>query len=199
MAWNKYYIFVSNQEKTDFETILPQLGLGGYKTEGEEVNLYDTNKPKTLFATNFNGVLMLVHPELVFEFYTQEPTETERKFINCFPNSEIAILYHNETVSGFGFSIIQNGKRIRLKDGTDGEIYNDFGVTLKEEEELLIQQLFEDDELEEIQEDMDEEEFQNFIAFEKSIHVPIELTKRYLGQRIDEIDGENMKFIKFSK
>lgn len=198
MAWNKYYIIVSNQEKSDFQTLLPKLKLTGYKPV-EEVDLYATNKPKTLYACNFNGNLIFVHPDLVFQFYNEIVTDTEKIFVECFPNSEIAALYSNETVGGFGYSIIQNGKRIRLKDGSDGEIYHDIGEMLDEELEILSQPIFEDEELEEMQEDMDEDELNNYIAFEASYRVPMELTKRYFEERIDVLAGENMKFIKFEK
>jgi len=200
MAWNKYYIFVTNQEKTDFTDILPKLGLGAYKAV-EETDLYSTNKPQTLFAGNLNGCLLLIHQDLVFKFYEVEQSETERRFIECFPNSEIAVLYSNETVYGFGYTIIQNGKRVRVNSGSDGELYYSFGESLPEEIAIFSQNIFQEEEIEEMREfeDLDEEEINQRIHFEACWRVPMRLTIRYLGQRIDEIDGENLKIIRFEK
>jgi hypothetical protein len=198
MAWNKYYIFVSNQEKIDFDTTLPKLGLNNYKAVSE-VDLYATNKPKTLFVSNYKGYLIFVHPDLVFQFFKDEVTDTEKFFIDNFPNSVIGAIYSNETVGGFGFALIENGQRIRVKHGSDGEIYNDIGNILQEEEAILSQPIFEEEELEEMSEDMDEEELKNYIAFEASYRVPMELTKRFLGERIDVLDGEAVKFTKFER
>jgi hypothetical protein len=112
------------------------------------------------------------------------------KFINCFPNSEIAAIYENQTVDAFGFTIIKNGTRIRFKDGCDGEIFNDFGELLEEERRMYENATVDEVFLEELREDMDGDEVANYLAFSDSYSFSIELPKRYLGEKIYETYGK---------
>jgi hypothetical protein len=184
MAWNRYYIFVKNIGSLQLPDILPKLNLGHYRPL-QEVSLSATNKPTTLFAGLYNGNLMLVHQELVFKFFEPAQSEEEKRFLEAFPESEIAVLISNESVNLFGFAILDRGVKIRIKDGCDGEIYNDVGRPLPEEQEVLSEEIFMEEELEEMKENgMTEKEIQEMIRFEASNRVPDRLTKRYLGQDI---------------
>lgn len=198
MAWNKYYIFVKNIKSTDLTEILPKLNLGHYKPL-REVSLSATNKPTTLFAGVYNGHLLLVHQELVFTFFGPDQSEEERRFIDAFPESEIAVLVSNETVGLFSFAIIEQGTKIRMKDGCDGKIYNDVGAPLPEENEVLSEEIFMEEELEEMKEDgMTEEEIQAMIAFEASYRVPDRLARRYLGEDILFMDTDTVKLTMYA-
>src|SRR5215831_7711294 len=126
MAWNHYYIFVKSSKFPDINEILSRLNLSDYKP-AEACTLSETNKLNTLYAGFYNGYLLIVHPDLVFKFFTPDRSAEEKLFIQAFPDAEIAALIINESVSLFGFAVIINGKKIRMKDGSDGEIYNDVG------------------------------------------------------------------------
>ena len=199
MAWNKYYIFIKNPDTTDVNNILSNLGLGGYEP-AKEASLWDTNKPTTLFMGFYNGNLLIVHPDLAFQFFTATQSNAERRFINLFPNSEIAALVENETVGLFAFAIIDGGKKIRMKDGSDGEVYNDLGDLLPEEIDLLSETIFSEEELEEMKgNDMSDEEIQAAINFETSYRVPNRLSKRYLGETVLEINTPEIKLTMYTK
>lgn len=188
MAWNKYYVFVKAVESNDMDAILTSLGLGHYKPV-EEVPLHYSNKPETLFAGFYQGNLLLVHPDLAFHFFGEGQSETERLFVQTFPGKEIAALIENSTVYLFGYALIENGRKVRMKDGSDGEIYNDTGELLPEEKEILADEIFGEEELEEMREDgMSEEEVQATVSFEASWRVPSLLSARYLGEPVDSID-----------
>lgn len=192
MAWNKYYIFVQSPKLTDINEILSKLNLGNYKA-AKQVPLHYSNKPQTLFAGFYNGNLLIVHPDLPFHFFTDTQSETEQLFINTFPNSEMAVLIENSTVGLFSYAIISGGKKIRMKDGSDGEIYHDEGELLPEEKEILSEQIFEDEEIEEMKENgMTDEEVDATIKFEASWRVPNRLTKRYLGETVSTIDTDKV-------
>lgn len=188
MAWNKYYIFVKSPKLTDINEILSKLNLTAYKPI-KEVPLHYSNKPETLYTGFYNGNLLIVHPDLPFHFFNDTPTETERIFLETFPDSEIAALIENSTVGLFSFAIIENAQKIRMKDGSDGEIYHDEGAVLPEEKEVLSEKIFQDDEVEEMKEDgMSDEEVDAMIMFEASFRVPNRLTKRYLGETVGSMD-----------
>jgi hypothetical protein len=198
MAWNRYYIFVTNVKSTDIPEILTKLGLGQYKPQ-REVTLSDTNKPTTLFAGVFNGNLLLVHQDLVFTFFGPEQSDEERRFIETFPESEIAALVSNESVNLFSFAIIDKGKKIRMMDGCNGEIYNNVGAPLPEEQELLSEEIFMPEELEEMTENgMTEEQIQAMIAGRIGYQVSNRLTKRYLGEEVLLIDPHVVKLTMYS-
>jgi hypothetical protein len=198
MAWNRYYIFVKNIGRLQLQDVLPKLNLGHYKPL-REVSLSATNKPTTLFAGIYNGNLMLVHQELVFKFFEPAQSEDKKRFIEVFPESEIAVLISNESVNLFSFAILDRGIKIRMKDGCDGEIYNDVGAPLPEELEVLSEEIFMEEELEEMKENgMTEKEIQGMIQFEASNRVPDRLTKRYLGENILSMDTDLVKLTMYT-
>ena len=193
MAWNKYYIFVKAPKLTDTKEILSKLNLGQYKPK-KEVPLHYSNKPETLFMGFYNANLLIVHPDLPFHFFNDVQTDTERLFVNAFPESEIAALVENSTVGLFSYAIVDDaGQKIRMKDGSDGEIYHDRGELLTEEKEILTEKIFDDEEIEEMREDgMSDKEIDARIKFEASWRVPNLLTKRYLGETVGSIDTDKV-------
>jgi hypothetical protein len=110
MAWNKYYIFVKEPKLTDAYAILSKLKLENYKAK-EKVSLRYSNKPNTFFMGFYKGNLLMVHPDLAFHFFNDEQSDTERLFIETFPDSEIAALVENSTVGLFSYAIIDRGTK----------------------------------------------------------------------------------------
>lgn len=192
MAWNKYYIIVKSPKLTDSKEILNKLNLGQYKPT-IEVPLHFSNKPETLFTGFYNGNFFIVHPGLAFHFFGETQTETEKLFIDTFPDSEIAVLVENSTVGLYSYAIIDKGKKIRMKDACDGEVNIDKGDLLPEETEIFSQKIFEDEELEDMREDgMTDEEIDAIIKHEGSWRVPNLLTKRYFGETVASIDTDKI-------
>lgn len=197
MAWNKYYIIVKSPKLTNTKEILTKLNLAQYKPT-EEVPLHYSNKPETLFTGFYKDSFIVVHPDLAFHFFGETQSETEKLFIDTFPESEIAALVENSTVGLYSYAIIDNGQKIRMKDGCDGEVYNDKGDLLPEEKEILSQKIFEDEEIEEMKEDgMSDEEVTAMINHEASWRVPNLLTKRYFGETIGSIDTDKIMLMKY--
>jgi hypothetical protein len=197
MAWNKYYVFVKAPESRDMNALLISLGLGHYKPV-EEVPLHHSNKPETLFAGFYQGNLLLVHPDLAFHFFGDGQSETERLFVQTFPGKEIAALIENSTVGLFGYALLENGRKVRMKDGSDGEIYHDMGEQLPEEKKILADEIFGEDELDEMREDgMSEEEVAATVSFEASWRVPNLLSARYLGVPVGAIDTEQVMLTRY--
>ena len=201
MAWNQYYIFVKgpNFDGLDLDAVLARLNLSAYKPV-EEVNLGQASKPKTLFAGVYNGNLVLAHPDLVYKFFEPKQSEEEQLFIETFPDAEIAALEINESVSCFGFALIVNGEKIRSKNGCDGQVYNDFGATLPEESEVLAEEIYSLDDLEDMRDGgMSEEEIEAQIKFEASYRVPNRLTRRYLGKSVLQCDISTIRLTKYAR
>ena len=197
MAWNKYYIFIKSPSLTTSETILAKLNLEQFKPK-EEVPLHFSNKPQTLFTGFYKDSFLIVHPDIAFHFFGEKQSDTEKLFVDAFPDSEIAVLVENSTVGLYGYAIIDNGKKVRMKNGCDGEVYYDQGDLLPEEKEIFAKKIFDDETLEEMRSDgMSEEEIQSMINHEASWRVPNLLTKRYLGETVNAIDTSKIILTKY--
>ncbi len=197
MAWNHYYIFVKGPGIGDLDSVLMRLNLDAYKPV-REVELHEASKPATLFAGIYEDNLLLVHQELVFKFFESDQSVEEQLFIQTFPEAEIAALIINESVGLFGFALIVNGKKVRTKDGCDGNYYNDMGERLPEEQKAISELVFMEEELEEMRENgMSEEEIQSKLQFEASYRVPNLLTERYLGKPVLQIDPGKVRITRY--
>lgn len=192
MLWTKYFIFVKSPELSDINKILSLLNLSHYQPV-DEVPFHVSHNPTTLFTGFYNGNLLIVHPELPFDFFSKEPTYTENVFTSAFPDTEIAALIEDIRVGLYSYAIIHSGHKIRMKNGCEGEVYNDKGYLLPEEREVLSKPIFEPDEIEEMKADgMTDEEILILVEHEASCRVPNILTKRYLGEAASSIDTKKI-------
>ena len=190
MAANFYFVFVKNHQKKDVKEVIEQLGYDKYKPTNE-VDLWNTSKPKNLFVGEYNGYLIFSEQNLPFQFYNNEPSEIEQQFCKTFPNTQILAFVINETVGMFGYAVIENGIRQRIKHGCDGEIYRDFGELLKTEVEsnLSRNEIFDEETLEEMEENG--ENINAIIDFEASYRVTGRLISECLGKEFYTLkDGE---------
>jgi hypothetical protein len=195
MAWNKYYIFIKGAGVKDIEDLLLK-----EMTPEKEVNLFDTNKPKTLFAGEYNNCLLLVEKDLPFEFFDAALATRAKALVELFPEAEIGALLQNSTVGLYGYALIKEGKRIRTKHGSEEEVYFEFGSPLPEEQESPDEPLFEEEELEEMREDgLSEKEIREIIRFERDYRVPGKLVKRFLGVPFNELDPAQVKLTQYRR
>lgn len=195
MAWNKYYVFVKGAGVKEIEPLL----LKDLAPE-KEVNLFDTNKPKTLFAGEYNGCLLIVEKDLPFEFFNAALGKRAQALLALFPEAEIGALLQNATVGQYGYTVIKAGKRIRTKHGSEEEVYFEFGTPLEEEQESPGEPLFEEEELEDMREDgLSEKEIREIIRFERDFRVPGKLVKRYLGVIFNELDPTEVKLTRYER
>ena len=110
--------------------------------------------------------------------------------IEKFPNTEIFSLS-----LGYGtyFCLIENGKKIRLREVGD-EIYQDLGELIPEETNLRPEDLFDKDELEFMKNELTKEEFEQQFQSNLAYETAFELTKRFFGKRYDELDINDYEF-----
>jgi hypothetical protein len=198
MAWNKYYIVVTDPKEATPTDVLTKLGLKGYQPAGD-ANFLQTNKSDDLFIGTYKDKLVIANPDLTYGLFAAEPSDIEKRLVAAFPSSEIAGLAENSTVGEFGYCLIYNGQRKRVKHGCDGEIYTDIGDALPEEQEILAGDIFGPEELDEMREDMDEEEVQKLVTFEASWRTPAQISRRYFGDIIDNLDTDAIRLTRFRK
>ena len=157
--------------------------------------MWETSKPETLYVGEHNNHLIFAEYDLTFEFFNEEPSEIEKLFIGEFPDSEISAYVLNESVGMFGFSIIKNGKRIRVKNGGDGEMYIDIGEKLPIELSLINESLFEEDELEEMKEN--NEDIGMILEIEGSFRATGHLLSERIGTDFYSLTDNAVTLIKY--
>lgn len=207
MSWNKDCVFISKPSPLKESELLLKLGCEDYLPVGD-VCLYKTikfylNDPAPLFIRKTQKYIMIIDCKLPFLFLEEPLSERAKTIIDAFPGSEIASLFENGTGYLFGYAVIQNGERVRLKVGDDGKIQQDFGEPLAEERAVLeemqksgdYQAIFGDC----IEEGMSAAEAQRLVEFEASWRVPMQLSARYLGQPMDAFLDNELILTKYFK
>jgi hypothetical protein len=198
MGWKIYLIAITNAGNVNTTDVPKKLGLDNLKPT-KEINIHDAQYEQGIFIGKNGDKIFIVCSDLVFKFYDKTPSDFEKKISAAFPNSEISVITINQTSDLYGYSVIKNGKRLRVKSGADLELYVDYGDKLPEEIEISKEKLFDDDELQEMQEDYSKDELQKVLDQEISFRTTFRLTKRYFGKQFDQTgsDYEKVKVTKF--
>jgi hypothetical protein len=197
MSWNKYCIVIKNVEETD---LIKAVHLTGYHilTPSSEVDFRTAfnNRGDEIPFGLIDNCLWIISPTQVEKFFAEEPSALEKNLCKKFPNSTILALEENSTVDSFGFSLIQNGQRIRVLNGCDGEYNYNYGNPIDEENYCYRQVLedFSDEEKDEITENEGKEGLEKHLLFESKWRVPFELFKNVYGKTIEQVYDENKLF-----
>jgi len=197
MSWKLYLIVITNAAKISTAEVPEKIGVDNLSPK-QEISLHQAQSAKGLFIGKHKDKLVIVSQDLVFDFYEKSPSDFEKKVLAAFPNSEIAVLTLNGTTDLYGYSIIKDGKRQRVKSGADLELYVDYGEKLQEEIDVLKEKLFDDDELQEMKEEYSKQELKKVIDQEVSIRAAFRLSKRYFGKAFDEA-GSDFEKIKVTQ
>lgn len=199
MSIDQYYIMVDKQEAPDIGRLLSKLGLADYRESGKVVGLWDTYGPRTLYIAHYNNTLIFADMDLAFEFFRDAAGDVEKRFVACFPDCRIAALIQNESASMFGFCIIANGKRIRLKDSWEESHLQGFGEPLPEEEAEYqdFKERMDPDERQDIIEEAGEEGLDEYLRHTAAWGMPNVISKSFLGEYMGAIDGTKVVFREF--
>lgn len=201
MSINQFYIMVDNQGAPDLRSILEKLGLSGYRESGKAVGLWDTYDPETLYIAHYNNALIFAHPNLPFDFFCDPPADVEKKFIACFPDCRIAALIKTERASLFGFCVIVNGKRVRMKDSWDETHFQGVGEPFPEEEAEYedFKARLDAGERRDIIEEAGEQGLESYLRYSAAWGMPNVISKSFLGEYMGAIDGPKVAFREFIK
>ncbi|HEX5151634.1 MAG TPA: hypothetical protein VFW07_09290 [Parafilimonas sp.] len=194
MGWKIYLIAITNAANVNTTDIPKKLGFDNLKPT-KEISIHEAQYEQGISIGKFGDKIFIVSSDLVFKFYDKTPSDFEKKISAEFPNSEIAIITINQTSDLYGYNIIENGKRQRVKSGADLELYVDYGDKLPEEIEISKEKLFEDDELKEMNEDYSKEELKKVIDQEISFRTTFRLTKRYFEEELDNTGSDYNKIM----
>jgi hypothetical protein len=190
MGWTIYLIIISNASSINPTDIPQKIGLSHLKPI-KEISMGEAQYINGISIGKFGDKIFIVSDDLVFKFYDPSPSEFEKRVCDSFPNSEIAALALYSTVDLYGYNIIKDGKRERVKSGSDLDLYVDIGDKIPEELSVSKEKLFDDNELKGVKEDM----AKRMRDQEISIRTTFRLTRRYFGKGIDEKGSDFEKII----
>ena len=184
MSWKIYLIIISNVNNINTADVPRKIGMDSVKSS-KEISIHEAQYAKGTSIGKYGDKIFIVSQDLVFQFYDKTPSAFEKRICDSFPNTEIAVLTLNGTVDLYGYNIIKNGKRQRVKSGADLDLYVDYGDKLPEELEIAKEKIFDEDEIKDIKADNSKEQFQKILEQEISIRTTFRLTKRYFGKQFD--------------
>jgi len=194
MGWKIYLIIISNANNINTTDVPKKIGLDDLKPT-KEITILDAQFAKGISIGKYGDKIFIVSQDLVFKFYDKTPSAFEKRICDSFPNSEIAVLTLNGTVDLYGYNIIKDGKRQRVKSGADLELYVDYGDKLQEEITISKEKIFDEEELKDIEGDNSKEQVQKIIDQEVSIRTTFRLTKRYFGKQFDQVGSDFEKIM----
>tara|TARA_B110000046_G_C13016331_1_gene408943 strand:+ start:1559 stop:2299 length:741 start_codon:yes stop_codon:yes gene_type:complete len=204
MGWKTSLILIeSNNNIVTDAQVLKALGFGEIKSQSESTSdVYLNPDDGSIGIGRYNGNIIICDGYFVTEKSLEMPRslrlcKEEKKLCKLFPNSEIVSVACHSAINYHGYSLIQNGKKLRLKTISDGERAQSYGKRTKEEEEIYKGSFVkkkatywktELDPKEDIGEDQMMEDF------------TFEMAKRRLGGRLDGAEGLEIlpqSFIKY--
>lgn len=190
MGWKIFVTFIKDAGNIEInDSFIKSLGFKDFEFI-EKTNFNERPKIGELYVSKYNNHLLIANTDLIWQFTKPDTTKTERNFIEKFSTSDIFSLN-----LGYGtyYSLIENGKKIRLREVGD-EIYQDFGELIPEEVNLKPEDLFNKEELGFMKEELSTEEFEQQYQSNLAFETAFELTKRFFGKRYDELDIQDYIF-----
>ncbi|KRB58131.1 hypothetical protein [Flavobacterium sp. Root186] len=190
MGWKISATFIKDAGNLEInDDLIKSLGFKDFEYI-EKTNFNENPEIGELYVSKYNNHLLIANADLIWEFTKPNISKTEKTFIEKFPNTEI---YSLSLGGGTYFSLIENGKKIRLREVGD-EIYQDVGELISEEIYLKSENLFDEDELEFMKNELTEEEFEQQLQSNLAYETAFELTKRFFGKRYDELEIKDYEF-----
>lgn len=198
MSWNKYFIIVSNVESSDINELVDLTGYGKILSPFKKVDFrMASNKNYEgigfgLYQKNF----WIISADQTEKFFSEVPSVLEKNLCKKFPNKTILALAENGTIDAFGFNLIENGSRVRVMSGCDGEYDYEFGEPLEIELYNLnkVRNEIDDSERKEIKSNEGEQGLLDYLKFESLWRTPFDLFTEIIGKTIDQIYHDNPAF-----
>ena len=123
---------------------------------------------------------------LPFHFYDVELSEFENNLIKQFPYSEIFATTLESSVNHWGYAIIQNGQKIRLRVGDSENEIIEYGEVLDEEKALFSKSKIDSNGNRiYLLDEFPDEEFTEDQVGEEFV---FEIFKRFIGEKFDMAD-----------
>jgi hypothetical protein len=188
MGWKAFAVIVNTiDEENDFEEIL---GAIGYR-ELEKIDDLSVDGAiypgkNTVYIGLYRGNLIITALDLPLYFIDKRTNEIERRVVGLFRDTEICALSLQSVTNHWAFTVIDRGKKIRIKAGNidQGTVF-DIGEPLEQELELLSKSKLNGAGQREYFLENSKQPYEEHQVGENFV---FELFKRYTGKRLDDDD-----------
>jgi hypothetical protein len=187
MGWKASMIIINSEQKFDKDEFFNSLGFydlkKGDKQPFESVINPDDDK---IYIGNYNGNTIICLQHLTFEAIDPSLSRAEVILSNTFQDTDIVTFILHSVVNLWGYSIVNNGKKVRVRAGDSEELIIERGEILEEEKELFSKSKLNDKgERVYIFDDMPDDEFSDDQVGENFV---FDISTKYLGQSLDACD-----------
>ncbi len=132
--------------------------------------------------------IYIVSNNLASNFFHAQPSDFEERVRKNFPDAEVVVLELNDRVKLYGYAILKNGKRQRVKSGAENVVYIDEGKPLPEETAVVKETVFNKEELQDIKKKYTRQEANAIIGNAAGIKVIPVLLQHYLNADDDTVN-----------
>jgi hypothetical protein len=188
MGWKASSIIIKTQSKIDNDTFLSDLGFTTLsKTEDKTFDVAINPDDNKLYIGYYNNNLIITAPEIPMLFFENSLSTIEKILIDKFPESEICSIVLHSVVNLWGYALIVNGEKIRVRAGSANDgTFCDFGEIQEEEKELFSKSTIDSDGKRTYKfDDMPDEIFYEDQVGENYVFA---LTQRFFGKPLDYLD-----------
>ena len=192
MGWKASCIFI-NKVSGDKNELVNQIPYNLRKVqETETLETAIMPDDKVFYLGEYKGNTIICDFGLPFEFYSDEISEIERKLINHFPNSTIIAVTLMSTVNHYGFAIIENGEKKRVKVGDyENPVALEIGQITKEEIELQKNSEIDEEGNRMFKYEDEEEVYPEDTIGEEYV---FEISKRIFGFKLNGAESDELHF-----
>ncbi|WP_289055862.1 DUF6928 family protein [Carboxylicivirga marina] len=188
MGWKASSIIIKSKSDLDYDSFTAELGYLGIQNiqnETFETAIYpDENK---LFIGRYKDCIIISAQDIPMLFFEDSLSKVEQKLIERFPDAEICSIVLHSVVNLWGFAIIKNGAKIRVRAGSANDgTFCDYGELQEEEKEIFSKSSVDENGRRIYKfEDMPGEIFSEDQVGENYVFA---MTKRYFSQQLDSLD-----------
>lgn len=188
MGWKTSMIIVNSENEFNTNELFESLGYYELKTIDKQYfeSIMNPDDDK-IYIGEYNGNTIICMQDLPLESLDNTVSRAEKILSTIFPNTDIITFALHSVVNLWGYSIVNNGKKLRVRAGSaEGGTIVEFGEVMEEEKELFSKsKLNSDGERVFVFDNMPDDEFQDDQVGENFI---FEISRKYLGENLDACD-----------
>lgn len=141
MGWKTSMIFANSEKEVDLDALFASMGIYQLtKVDSELFDLVMNPKDEKIYIGKHNGNTIICMQDIPLESLDIRMSRAETALSEAFDNADVVTFVLHSVVNLWGYSVVENGKKIRVRAGSsDGGTMIEFGDILPEEKGLMSQ------------------------------------------------------------
>lgn len=139
MGWKASFLIIHRPERDADELLLTEIGFRELKKIEDDCfeSVIDPEDNRVHIGSYQNNII-ICDSNIPLQFFEEGESETELRFKQLFPDSEICAIILHSAVNLWGYAVIMSGTKVRARAGSaDDGTFVEFGQPLAEEEQLF--------------------------------------------------------------